>query len=63
LHGFSFALVVGIIVGSYSTIFVASPLVLMWNDWREGRRPAVAAGPAAKPAATATRKGQTKVVK
>ncbi len=31
LRGFSFALVVGIIVGSYSTIFVASPIVLWWQ--------------------------------
>lgn len=31
LRGFSFALVVGVIVGSYSTIFVASPLVLWWR--------------------------------
>ena len=32
LHGFSFALVVGIIVGTYSSIFIASPLVLLWHD-------------------------------
>jgi len=31
LRGFSFALVVGVIVGSYSTIFVASPIVLWWR--------------------------------
>ncbi len=63
LHGFSFALVVGIIVGSYSTIFVASPLVLMWHGWWDRRKPAVAAGPAVKQAPVAARKGQTKVVK
>lgn len=32
LRGFSFCLVVGIIVGSYSSIFVASPIVLWWNN-------------------------------
>jgi len=33
----SLFLVVGIITGSYSTIFVASPLVLWWVDFREAR--------------------------
>lgn len=32
LRSFSFALLVGVIVGSYSTIFVASPIVLWWRD-------------------------------
>ena len=46
LHGFSLALVLGIIVGTYSSVFVASPIVLFWNDFRDGRKkklPAVAA--------------------
>lgn len=34
LRGFSLALLVGIIVGTYSSIFVASPLVL---DWKVGK--------------------------
>lgn len=38
LNGFSFALVVGIIAGSYSTIFIASPIVLFWNDFVESRK-------------------------
>ncbi len=29
IHGFAFALVVGVIVGTYSSIFVASPVLLM----------------------------------
>src|SRR5207247_10168139 len=33
LHGFSFALVVGIIIGTYSSVFIASPIVLFWHDW------------------------------
>jgi preprotein translocase subunit SecF len=32
LRGFSFALVVGVLVGSYSSIFVASPLLLWWHN-------------------------------
>jgi preprotein translocase subunit SecF len=31
LRGFSFALVVGVLVGSYSSIFVASPILLWWR--------------------------------
>lgn len=38
LHGFSFALVVGMIVGTYSTMFIASPIVLFWQNYREGRK-------------------------
>ena len=39
LHGFSFALLCGIIVGTYSTVFVASPIVLMWHNYADKRRP------------------------
>jgi preprotein translocase subunit SecF len=49
LNGFSFALVVGIIVGTYSSIFIASPILIGWRSIVESRRPAVA--PAARPAA------------
>ena len=38
LNGFSFALVVGIIVGTYSSIFVASPILIFWQDFLEGRK-------------------------
>ena len=37
LHGFSFALVFGIIVGTYSSVFIASPIVLFWQNWLESR--------------------------
>ncbi len=33
LRGFSFVMVVGIIVGTYSTIYIASPFALLWEDW------------------------------
>ncbi len=32
LHGFSFALVVGILIGTYSSVFIASPIVVFWQD-------------------------------
>jgi preprotein translocase subunit SecF len=31
IHDFAFALLVGIIVGTYSSIFVASPILLLWG--------------------------------
>ena len=37
LHGFSFALVVGILVGTYSSIFVASPILLFGQNVVENR--------------------------
>jgi preprotein translocase subunit SecD len=37
LNGIAFALFVGIIVGTYSSIFVASALLVMWHQFREGR--------------------------
>ena len=38
LHGFSFALVCGIIVGTYSSVFVASPIVLFWHNYVDQRK-------------------------
>ncbi|MCK9274548.1 MAG: protein translocase subunit SecF [Syntrophales bacterium] len=34
IHDFAFALLVGIIVGTYSSVFVASPLILAWERIR-----------------------------
>jgi preprotein translocase subunit SecF len=49
LNGFSFALVVGIIVGTYSSIFVASPILVFWQNFRgkggKGSAPVVATAP------------------
>jgi preprotein translocase subunit SecF len=42
LRGFGFTMVVGILVGTYSTIFIAIPIVLWWTDFREGRKAPVA---------------------
>ena len=35
LHDFSLAMIMGVIIGTYSSIFVASPIVLVWG----GKRP------------------------
>jgi preprotein translocase subunit SecF len=65
LHGFSFALVVGIIIGTYSSVFIASPVVLFWHNWFDRRRrsAAVIAPPKTGPAREPARKGSVRVVK
>ena len=40
IHDFSFALLIGIIAGSYSTIFVASPLLILFEDLKKKGKPA-----------------------
>ena len=37
LHGFSFALVIGILIGTYSSIAVAAPMLVAYQDWRSRR--------------------------
>jgi len=39
LRPFSFVLTVGVIVGTYSSIYVASPIVLLWQSWSDRRKP------------------------
>jgi preprotein translocase subunit SecF len=46
LRAFSFALVVGIVVGTYSSFGIAAPLVVAWNRWR-GHGAVPGTGPAA----------------
>lgn len=43
IHNFAFALLIGILVGTYSSIFVASPVLLIWEDFRTNKRKRVAA--------------------
>src|SRR4029078_706699 len=46
LHGFSFALVIGILIGTYSAIAIAAPILVAYQDWRwsRGKPVAVMAG-------------------
>jgi preprotein translocase subunit SecF len=41
LHGFSLALVIGILIGTYSSIAIAAPILVAYQDWRiqRGRQP------------------------
>jgi preprotein translocase subunit SecF len=36
LADFAFTNVVGVIVGTYSSIFIAAPIVLWWSNLRKG---------------------------
>ncbi len=49
LRGFSLALVIGILIGTYSSIAIAAPILVAYQDWRieKGKRPVgMAAGKA-----------------
>ena len=50
LRGFSLALVIGILIGTYSSIAIAAPMLVAYQDWR-GKK----AGPATVDRATAQR--------
>jgi preprotein translocase subunit SecF len=47
LNTFALTLVIGIIVGTYSSIYVAAPIVVIWNDLQNRRRPAPASAKSA----------------
>jgi preprotein translocase subunit SecF len=38
LHDFTLALIIGIAVGTYSSIFIASPLLVTWDTWARGKK-------------------------
>jgi preprotein translocase subunit SecF len=46
LRGFSLALVIGILIGTYSSIAIAAPILVAYQDWRieKGKRPTAMAG-------------------
>ncbi len=48
LHGFSFALVIGIVIGTYSSIAVAAPMLVAYQEWRSGRGMVQVPAPAGK---------------
>jgi preprotein translocase subunit SecF len=56
LHGFSFALVIGILIGTYSSIAVAAPMLVAYTEWRAKR-----AGAGAMALPTQGSKGKVRV--
>lgn len=64
LHGFSFALVIGILIGTYSSIAVAAPILVAYQDWRSSRNVSasqLAAGTGRKPSGPNKEKAKSKV--
>jgi preprotein translocase subunit SecF len=47
LRSFSFAMVVGVVVGTYSSFGIAAPIVVVWHKFR-GERPPAGSGSAAE---------------
>ncbi len=38
INGFAFAMVIGIIIGTYSSIAIASPLLVIWYDYQNSKK-------------------------
>jgi len=38
IHNFAFALIIGVLIGTYSSIFIASPIVVEWEKRREAKK-------------------------
>src|SRR5436190_7328293 len=58
LHGFAFTMIVGIITGTYSSVFIAAAIVSFWRGNAPAR--AAASAPAASPAPAAPQQPQRK---
>ena len=59
LRSFSWCLFIGILIGTYSTIYIASPFMLWWEKWRANTRAAKIGAPAAVGSAAATSEGSS----
>ena len=58
LRDFSFVMVVGIVVGTYSSIYIASPFLVVWQEWLGSRSKKKAAIEAPKVIAKKVRAGK-----
>jgi preprotein translocase subunit SecF len=54
LRGFAFTMIVGIVSGTYSTVFIASSIAIILSQRRSRKLPSAAAPPAVAPAAAPT---------
>ncbi len=52
LNTFALTLIIGIVIGTYSSIYVASPIIVIWKQWSTRRRLVPVPAPA-KPSAPA----------
>lgn len=58
LRDFSFVMVIGIIVGTYSSIYIASPFLVVWQEWLGERSKQKASAAAPKAVAKKVRAGK-----
>lgn len=59
LRSFSWTLFIGILIGTYSSIFIASPVMLWWENWQAGKRSKLAGAPAGSPSASTAQGGSS----
>lgn len=57
LRSFSWCLFIGIIIGTYSSIYIASPFMLWWEGWRANARAVKIGAPAASSSGVSTSEG------
>jgi preprotein translocase subunit SecF len=58
LRDFSFVMVVGIVVGTYSSIYIAPPFLVVWQEWLSARAKAKPASEPTKAVAKKVRAGK-----
>jgi len=56
LHAFAFVLVMGTVVGTYSSIYIASPILVVWKSLITGRATSKHSGRAAAGRSAAKKK-------
>jgi preprotein translocase subunit SecF len=64
LKSFSWALFIGVVVGTYSTVYIASPVMLWWERWRAKSKvvaEGIPAGTKAAPAGESSKIGSSSV--
>lgn len=61
LRDFSVVLVMGIVIGTYSSIYVASPILIVWREWVARRGNGKAGAPTRAPEAPAAKPAARKV--
>src|SRR6266498_4140125 len=54
LKSFSWCLFIGIIVGTYSSVYIASPFMLLWEGWKAVKRKATVSAPLSSEDAVST---------
>jgi preprotein translocase subunit SecF len=56
LKGFAFTMIVGIITGTYSSVFIAAAIVVIWQGWRKPKTAPAAVAPSSTPARKSRRR-------